>query len=163
MTTSSPRSRLIVVVAVCHLCGDPAPGDNRPPVILRPGLGGPRPVRLCARCRSIRPGRDRGELVPDDETWAFLERETTALGQDYESGRWLPWRDELHWAQNLRATTWTQSAVEHALRDAGPHVSTGRLVHVVEPLPGLLALVDDGDPALRTLRRFLDNLTAGPA
>jgi hypothetical protein len=64
--------------------------------------------------------------------------------------RWLPYRDELHWAQNLHTATWTQSAVEHALR-------------VVEPLPGLLALVDDGDPALRTLRRFLNNITAEPA
>ncbi|MET7304426.1 hypothetical protein [Embleya sp. NPDC005575] len=165
MTTSSPRPLFTatVAVAVCHLCEDQAPADDEPAVTLRPAHGSPRPVRLCARCRSIRPGRDRGELVADDWTWAFLEREVTALGRDHGAGRWLPYRDELHWAQNLHTATWTQSTVEHALRDAEPHVSTGRLVHVVEPLPRLLALVNDGDPALRTLRRFLNNITAGPA
>ncbi|MFF7251543.1 hypothetical protein ACFZBU_47735 [Embleya sp. NPDC008237] len=53
--------------------------------------------------------------------------------------------------------------MEQALRDAGTYVRAGRLVRVVEQLPRLLALVDDGDRALRSPRRLLDLLAQAPA
>jgi hypothetical protein len=162
LVTSTPH-RPAALAAGCDLCADQALTDGGPPMTPQPAVGPPPRVRPCATCHDRRPGHDRDEFRTGVGTGALLEREVATLVEDYETGRWLPYRDELHWAQRLAAARWTQGSVEQALRDAGEHVRAGRLVRVVELLPGLLAVVDDRDPAPRSLRRFLDVLAAGPA
>ncbi|MFE5326667.1 hypothetical protein ACFRCG_09795 [Embleya sp. NPDC056575] len=163
MTVTDSSLRPLLAVAVCHLCDRRTPAAGATAVTPRTAAGSPRPVRLCAHCRDNRPGRAGGELVADDRTWVFVERESTSLISAYEAGRWLPYHDELHWAQALNTATWTQGLVARALCDAREHVRAGRLIRVVEHLPRLLALVDDGDRCLASLRRLLDVLTQGPA
>lgn len=150
---SSPhpdRPRLAALPPVCHLCGHPA--DEGQPVVLHPAACPPRPVSLCEPCRSGRPARDSPDLGPADVAWCVLARDAGSLLRDYEGGQWLPYEEELRFAEDLAHLHWTEGTMRTAQRTA----PAGRLALLLDS--ALFVLRYAGARDLLPLRALVDVL-----
>jgi len=119
---------------------------------------------LCAPCDSGRPSRDTGWLGPADFGWVALERNAALLLTAFKNGTWVPYAQELVFAENLAWFVWTEETLRAAVRAADPWTAAGRLVRVLDSNAFfLLRDVPATDPALHTLRRLIDCLAAAAA
>ncbi|MEU8794529.1 hypothetical protein [Streptomyces sp. NPDC048643] len=121
-------------------------------------------VVLCAPCNSRRPSRGTSRLSPADFHWAALERHAALLLTAFKDGQWVPYVQELVFAENLAWFVWTEETLRAAVRAADPWTAAGRLVRVLDSNAFfLLRDVPATDPALHTLRRLIDALATAAA
>ncbi|MFF0143079.1 hypothetical protein ACFYRN_42520 [Streptomyces sp. NPDC005227] len=119
---------------------------------------------LCAPCDSSRPSRGTSRLSPADFHWAALDHHAALLLTAFKDGQWVPYAQELVFAENLAWFIWTEETLRAAVRAADPWTSAGRLVRVLDSNAFfLLRDIPATDPALHTLRRLIDTLAAAAA
>ncbi|MFJ4895939.1 hypothetical protein ACIP5U_39050 [Streptomyces sp. NPDC088788] len=118
-------------------------------------------VVLCTPCDSGRPGRGTSRLRPADFDWAALEQSATHLLASFKNGQWVPYAQELVFAEDLAWFAWTEESLRAAVRAADPWTAAGRLVRVLDSNAFfVLRDVPSTDPALHSLRRLIDALAA---
>ncbi|MFG2441122.1 hypothetical protein [Streptomyces sp. NPDC048508] len=116
---------------------------------------------LCAPCDSGRPSRGKRLLSPADFDWVALERNAALLLTTFKDGTWVPYAQELVFAESLAWFVWTEETLRAAVRAADPWTAAGRLVRVLDSNAFfLLRDVPATDPALHTVRRLIDTLAA---
>lgn len=155
----STQPRQIAVPPACHLCC----GEALPSIVVShlPASGQELKVTLCAPCDSGRPSRATSSLRPADFYWAALEQQATQLLTAFKTGQWVPYAQELVFAENLARFAWTEETLRAAVRAADPWTTTGRLVRILDSNAFfLLRDIPATDPALHTLRRLIDTLAA---
>ncbi|MFF4557647.1 hypothetical protein [Streptomyces sp. NPDC001422] len=154
--------QLTAVPAACHLCC----GEALPSIVVSyfSVSGQELKVMLCAPCDARRPSRATSWLSPVDFDWIALESSSAELLTAFKNGQWVPYSQELVFAENLAWFVWTEETLRAAVRAADPWTATGRLVRVLDSNAFLvLRDVSAADPSLHTLRRLIDVLAAAIA
>ncbi|MGW6257003.1 hypothetical protein [Streptomyces sp. NPDC055085] len=158
----STPPRQTVVPSACHLCC----GEALPHIAVS-HLAAPDQelkVVLCGPCDHGRPSRATSSLSPADFHWAALEQNAAQLLAAFKDGQWVPYAQELVFAENLAWFVWTEETLRAAVRAADLWTAAGRLVPVLDSNAlFLLRDVPATDPALHTLRRLIDSLAAAAA
>ncbi|MFD6826671.1 hypothetical protein ACFWC5_41040 [Streptomyces sp. NPDC060085] len=159
LTVPSPQTPAPLA---CHLCsGEAVPVIG---VSQLPASGQELTVALCAPCDSGRPGRCTNRLQPADYDWVVLERNAAHLLAAFHDRQWVPYAQELVFAEDLAWFIWTEETLRAAVRAAGPWAAKGRLIRILDSSAFLLLReVPATDPALHTLRRLIDTLAAAAA
>ncbi|MGW6217866.1 hypothetical protein [Streptomyces sp. NPDC055109] len=155
----STPPRQIAVPSACHLCR----GEALPHITVSHPAAPDRELKvvLCTPCDRGRPGRATSRLSPADLHWAALEQNAAQLLTAFKNGQWVPYAQELVFAENLAWFIWTEETLRAAVRAADPWTATGRLVRILESNAFfLLRDIPATDPALHTLRRLIDTLAA---
>ncbi|MFD6750984.1 hypothetical protein [Streptomyces anthocyanicus] len=93
-----------------------------------------------------------------------MDRRAIPLLTSFKDGTWVPYAQELVFAENLAWFAWTEGTLRAAVRAADPWTAAGRLVRVLDSNAFfLLRDVPATDPCLHTLRRLIDTLAAAAA
>ncbi|MET7390854.1 hypothetical protein ACFYPT_35480 [Streptomyces sp. NPDC005529] len=94
-----------------------------------------------------------------DLGWAALERNAAHLLTAFKTRAWVPYGQELIFAENLAWFIWTEETLRAAVRAADPWAARGRLIGIIDPdVFFVLRDVPSTDAALHTLRRLIDTL-----
>ncbi|MFJ8804322.1 hypothetical protein [Streptomyces sp. NPDC102487] len=146
----------------CHLCRGEALPHTAVSHLAAPDQE--LKVLLCAPCDRGRPSRATSSLSPADFHWAALEQEAAQLLTAFKNGHWVPYAQELVFAENLAWFVWTEETLRAAVRTADPWTAEGRLIRILDSNAFLLLRDTPAtDPALHTLRRLIDTLAAAAA
>ncbi|MFF4607817.1 hypothetical protein ACFY12_34390 [Streptomyces sp. NPDC001339] len=89
-----------------------------------------------------------------DVAWRVLTRDVERLQQEYVSGQWLPYPEEMRFAEGLARIPWGQATMEAAMRLR----PVGRLGLLLENAIFVLRYVEGRDPALLRFRQLVDVL-----